>query len=56
MIKLRLHGLESELKEYTERLKQDKGVKILSESDVYKDRGKSEYVRVYLDLEMKKGL
>lgn len=54
MIKIRLHGLESELKEYTERLRQDKGVKILSESSIYKDRGKSEYVRLYLDVELKK--
>jgi hypothetical protein len=53
MIKLRLHGVEEELLQYVEEMRKKKSVKILSESDVYKDRGKSEYVRIYLDVEMK---
>ena len=54
MIKLRLHGLENEIKDYLNKIKKDKDVKILSESDIYADRGKSEYKRLYLDVEVQK--
>jgi hypothetical protein len=54
MIKIRLHGLEEEITEYLNKIKKDKDVKILSESDFYKDRGKSEYKRLYLDVEVQK--
>jgi len=53
MIKLRLHGLEEEIKKCAEHFKQDEKIKVLSESELYKDRGKSEYKRLYLDVEMK---
>ena len=55
MIKIRLHGVEQEIFEYLKKIKMDKDVKILSKSDIYADRGKSEYKRLYLDVEMKKG-
>ena len=54
MIKLRLHGLENEIQDYLNKIKKDKDVKILSESDIYADRGKSEYKRLYLDVEIDK--
>ena len=54
MIKLRLHGLEEEILEYLNKIKKDENIKILSESDFYADRGKSEYKRLYLDVEVDK--
>ena len=54
MIKIRLHGVEEEISEYLNKIKKDKDVKILSESSLYADRGKSEYKRLYLDVEVKK--
>ena len=55
MIKIRLHGVEQEIFEYLNKIKNDENIKILSESDIYADRGKSEYKRLYLDIEVKKG-
>ena len=54
MIKLRLHGLENEINDYLNKIKEDENIKILSESDIYADRGKSEYKRLYLDVQIKK--
>ena len=52
MIKLRLHGVKEEISEYLEKIHKDENIKILSESDFYKDRGKSSYSRLYLDIEI----
>jgi Protein of unknown function (DUF3970) len=54
MIKIRLHGLQQEISEYLKKLHNDQDIKILSESNIYADRGKSEYKRLYLDVEVKK--
>ena len=54
MIKIRLHGVEQEIFKYLKKIQNDENITILSESDLYADRGKSEYKRLYLDVEMKK--
>jgi hypothetical protein len=51
MIKVRLHGVKEEIQAYIEKMQNDKSIKILSESGIYKDKGKSSYVRCYLDVE-----
>ena len=54
MIKVRLHGTREEVdkfKAYLETL--SPGVEVLCASDNYSDRGKSKYVRSYLDVELK---
>lgn len=54
MVKVRLHGTCEEVgkfKAYLETLAPR--VKILCSSDNYADKGKSEYVRSYLDVELK---
>lgn len=53
MLKIRLHGLEEEITAYIQKMEKDDSIRILSESSPYADRGKSEYVRVYLDIEQK---
>ena len=52
MLKVRLHGMENEIQNYLNKIKKDENIKILSESDIYSDRGKSEYKRLYLDVEV----
>ncbi|WP_171776455.1 hypothetical protein [Priestia megaterium] len=54
MLKIRLHGTPDEVESYVNKLENDKLVRCLSVSQQYKDRGKSEYVRVYVDIEEKK--
>lgn len=49
MIKIRLEGTEEEIEEFLAGFRP--GYKILSESQPYANRGKSAYVRVYLDVE-----
>ena len=51
MIKLRLHGTVPEMDAFIKALEKVEGAKIMSESSPYKDRGKSEYSRIYLDVE-----
>lgn len=54
MIKVRLHGMceeVSKFKAYLETL--SPRVQILCSSDNYADRGKSKYIRSYLDVELK---
>lgn len=52
MIKVRLHGTPEEVKRFADYLENlAPGVKILQRSDGYADRGKSSYVRVYMDVE-----
>lgn len=53
MIKLRLWGEPSELAELTKHIESDERVSVLSVSDQYQDRGKSSYVRVYIDIKLK---
>ena len=54
MLKIRLHGESEEVDKFIEWLEaQNEEVKILNESEFYKDRGKSVYVRKYLDIDMK---
>ena len=49
MIKVRLEGLPEEIEDFLAGFRP--GYKILSESASYPNRGKSAYVRVYLDVE-----
>jgi hypothetical protein len=52
MLKLRVHGPLPDIKEYTESLRQDKSMRLLSVSEPYKNRGESEYYRIYIDAEV----
>lgn len=52
MLKLRLRGTTEELQQYLKILRNDPKIEILSESELYSDRGKSVYKRCYLDIEM----
>lgn len=49
MVKIRVHGTPEEVESTLEVLCTQ--FEILSESEPYIDRGKSRYVRVYLDVE-----
>lgn len=52
MIKVRLHGTPEEVKQIADYLESlSPCVKVLARSDGYSDRGKSSYVRVYMDVE-----
>lgn len=51
MVKIRLHGLEEEIRETKKQI--EKIFVVNSESELYQDRGKSNYVRMYLDVELK---
>lgn len=54
MIKVRLHGTPEEVKKFSDYLESlTPCVKVLARSDGYADRGKSSYVRVYMDVEHK---
>ncbi|WP_282154834.1 hypothetical protein [Cytobacillus gottheilii] len=50
-VKIRLHGESDEVAKVIKLIKDiDPFIKVLSESGEYKDRGKSVYVRKYLDV------
>ena len=49
MVKIRVHGIPEEVESVLQRLRSQ--MTVLSESEPYADRGKSQYVRVYLDVE-----
>lgn len=51
MVKIRLHGTLEEIEETALILREQ--FDVLSESEPYADRGKSEYFRLYLDCEIK---
>lgn len=51
MIKIRLHGTAEEIKNATEVIRAV--FKILSQSDLYQDRGRSLYSRCYIEAEVK---
>ena len=53
MIKVRLHGTPEEVKKFADLENLSPCVKVLQRSDGYTDRGKSSYVRVYMDVEHK---
>ena len=55
MIKVRLHGKLDEMEQFieiAEQLEKFNIISILSTSETYKDRGKSQYSRIYLDMEI----
>lgn len=52
MIKLRLHGTPDEVKRVSDYLETLPAVRVLQRSEAYPDRGKSSYVRVYMDVEI----
>lgn len=51
MIKIRLHGTAQEIKEATEVI--NTVFKVLSQSDLYSDRGQSLYSRCYIEAQTK---
>ena len=52
MVKVRLQGTPEEVKRFADYLESlSPRVKVLQRSDSYADRGKSSYVRVYMDVE-----
>lgn len=51
MIKLRLQGTLEEIEWFKEKINQDKNIRVLEVSELYKNRGISEYYRVYIDAE-----
>lgn len=51
MIKLRVRGTEEEIQKFTDRMRELEDFAVLMESEPYKDRGKSEYNRVYMEVE-----
>lgn len=54
MVKIRLWGTPEEVKKLADYLESlSPCVKVLQRSDGYADRGKSSYVRVYMDVEFK---
>ncbi len=53
MVKVRLHGTSEEVKEMAELLNNTPRLRVLSTSESYADRGKSVYVRVYMDVEIR---
>lgn len=53
MIKLRLHGTPEEVKKFGDYIESlSPRVRTLSRGEPYLDRGKSVYVRVYMDVEL----
>lgn len=52
MIKIRLHGTLEEIEKTTKVIREQ--FHVLSESEPYADRGKSEYYRCYMDCEINK--
>lgn len=54
MIKVRLHGTPEEVKQFADYLESlSPCVRVLARSEGYTDRGKSSYIRVYMDIEYK---
>ncbi len=51
MIKIRLHGTAQEIREATEVI--NTVFKVLSQSDLYSDRGRSLYSRCYIEADIK---
>lgn len=49
MVKIRLHGTWNEVKESKEKI--EKVFRVLSASEPIRDRGKTEYWRVYMECE-----
>ena len=54
MIKVRLHGTPEEVKQFADYLESlSPCVRVFARSEGYADRGKSSYIRVYMDIEYK---
>ena len=53
MIKIRLYGTKEECLKMAELIRKRPDLHVLSTSVPYPDRGESEYVRVYCDVELK---
>lgn len=52
MIKIRLHGTSEEIENAINHFRADPAIRILMESDPYKDRRNSEYYRCYVEAEI----
>ncbi len=52
MIKVRLWGTEEEMQPLVEYLKRQPRLRVMSVSGSYKDRGESEYSRIYIEVKM----
>ncbi|WP_020189692.1 hypothetical protein [Kurthia sp. Dielmo] len=55
MLKIRLHGELKDIESFIQKLNKQKELRVLQQSVPYKDRGKSFYHRVYLDVEEREG-
>ncbi len=55
MVKIRMTGTKDELDRALSQIRIAEGMHIFSESDYYKNRGATEYYRVYLECEFNKG-
>ena len=53
MIKVRVEGILEDIKKATKVFENSEEIKVLSESEPYKNRGSNNYYRVYIDAEMK---
>ncbi len=53
MVKIRLEGVLEEVEKAVPKLQ--KSFRILNVTDPYQNRNQSKYVRVYVDVELKKG-
>lgn len=53
MIKLKVEGKPEEVREYVNKLKNDKGIMVLHIGEPYKDRGLTQLSRVFVDMELK---
>ena len=52
MVKVRLHGTPEEIKRFADYLEALQRIQVNQRSELYPDRGKSVYQRVYLDVEL----
>lgn len=52
MVKIRLEGTEEEVRRCMNQLHDDGGFDLLSVSDPYPNRGRSKFVRVYIDADI----
>ena len=55
MLKISLHGELKDIESFIQKLNKQKELRVLQQSAPYKDRGKSVYYRVYLDVEEREG-
>ncbi|CAI3223949.1 conserved hypothetical protein [Clostridium neonatale] len=53
MIKIRMEGILEDIKKVTKIFENSIEIKVLSESEPYKNRGSNDYYRVYIDADFK---